>query len=252
MLKLNGGKIRVSEFPNKEIRVKDFDEKILKDENILELKFSSDQDLITLMFVKKCLDEHSVSSILFIWYMPYSRMDRKIEGDLFSLKYICDFLEWLNFSKIVVMEPHSANTVGTDLVTGKKVGMLKNAIDIYPVKDWMETIKKEIGFDAKKDCIVFPDKGAASRYADICEKNICIMGKTRNPITTNLEDMYLKEGKVLPNAKCILLDDICAKGSTALWAAEILKEEGASEVFLVVAHCEKTIFYGRVLKPNSP
>lgn len=112
-------------------------------------------------------------------------------------------------------------------------------------------MQKEIGF-TENDHIVFPDKGAAARYANSGYANICIMEKKRNPTTGKIEDMRLKEGKVNPGAKCIIIDDLCSKGGTFAWAGSILKSLGASEVYLIVSHCEETIFEGKLLTEGSP
>ena len=237
MVKLNGKQIVTERFPNNETKVKDFEEYIKKEENILEFKYITDADLVTLMFVKQRIDEVKVPCTLFIWYMPYSRMDRKIEGDLFTLKYTCDFINWLKFTKVVVMEPHSAKTIK----------MLEKVQPIYPVKDWVKAEKL-----SNQVQVVFPDKGAAARYANSSYKNVCIMEKKRNPITGVIENMCIKEGTVIPGSKCIIIDDLCSKGGTFAWAGSILKDEGASEVVLVVSHCEETIFEGTLLKENSP
>ena len=135
------------------------------------------------------------------------------------------------------MEPHSEKTVQ----------LLKRVTPIYPVKDWVKPEK--VSDDVQ---IVFPDKGAAARYKDCNYKNVCIMEKTRNPYNGWITGMELKEGKVIPGAKCVIIDDLCCAGGTFLRAANILKENGASEVVLVVFHCEETIFNGKLLNDDSP
>ncbi len=237
MLKLNGKRILTERFPNNETKVKDFEEYIERKENILEFKYFNDEDLLTLMFVKERIDEAYARCALFVWYMPYSRMDRKIDGDLFTLKYICDFINWLQFTKVVIMEPHSVRTIQ----------MLDRAKAIYPVKDWVKA--EELPENVQ---IVFPDKGAAHRYAHSKYKNVCIMEKKRNPTTGVIENMQIKEGMVIPGAKCIIIDDLCSKGGTFACAGSILKDAGAAEVILAVSHCEETIFKGTLLKENSP
>lgn len=241
MLILNGKKLLTERYPNNETKVKDFEDAIIDGENILEFKYTSDADLVELMFAKGRIDEFGGSCTLFIWYMPYSRMDRKIEGDLFTLQYVTNFINWLSFTEVIVMEPHSDKTMK----------LLERATAVYPVKDWLAKVQEDIGF-GEGDFIVFPDKGAAARYADSDYANICIFEKKRNPITGNIEDMRIKEGTVNPGAKCIIIDDLCSKGGTFAWAGSILKSLGASEVYLVVSHCEETIFEGKLLAEDSP
>lgn len=207
----------------------------------LEFKYRSDHDLVALMKASQNIGKCRLPCTLFVWYMPYSRMDRKIEGDLFTLQYVCDYINRMKFTKVVVMEPHSIQTMK----------LLKRATAVYPVKDWLPEVQKEIGF-GENDHIVFPDKGAAARYADSGYANVCVMEKKRNPFTGQIENMYLKEGKVNPGSKCIIIDDLCSKGGTFAWASSILRSLGASEVYLIVSHCEDTLFDGKLLDEDSP
>lgn len=243
MLRLNGTEIITERFPNNETKVKDFENAIRYDgPNILEFKYFTDEDLIALMFVKLRINEFQVPCTLFIWYMPYSRMDRKIEGNLFTLQDICYFINWLDFEKVVVMEPHSSRTMI----------MLERANPVFPIKDWLTTVLKEVGFSDEKDHIVFPDKKIAARYADSGCSNICIFEKNRNPETGTIKNMYLKEGTINPGSKCIIIGDLCSKGETFACAGNILKSLGASDIYVIVSHCEKTIFDGELLSNGSP
>jgi Phosphoribosylpyrophosphate synthetase len=240
MITLNRQQVATEQFPNNETKIKDF-ENIIQEKNLLEFTYREDGDLIRLMFVKRRIEEKSAECVLVMNYMPYSRMDRKIEGDLFTLQYVCRFINELNFSKVYVIEPHSSKT--TDL--------LERSVAIYPAQSWLPEIMSDLKF-TDNDRIVFPDKGAASRYKDCNYKNICIFEKTRNPLTGNIENMFLKEGSLPQGAKCIIVDDLCSAGGTFVWAGSILKNMGASDVRLVVTHCESTIFSGKLLDENSP
>ena len=241
MLRLNGTELKIEHFPNHETRFKDFVNLIVNGQNLLEFKFEDNGDLIDLKFAKDYLDEYHAWCKLFFWYMPYSRMDRKIEGDLFTLKSIADYINWLGFKKVIVMEPHSSVTLL----------LLKNCEAVYPVEDWLPYVKEKIGF-TENDSVVFPDKGAVARYAKDSDKHVCVIEKKRNPVTCSIEDMYLKDGTVVPGSKCIIVDDLCSRGGTALWAAYILRELGACEVYLAVSHLEEAAFEGDIVKEDSP
>lgn len=240
MILLNKSKLTIEHFPNQETKIKDF-ASLLTGNNLIEFSYQSDEDLIHLLFVKKYIDEHNQSCNLWINYMPYSRMDRKIEGDLFTLKYITEFINSLAFDKVYILEPHSQVTVD----------LLVNSQAIYPVLDWLPQLMEELQF-TENDRIIFPDKGAAARYKDSSYQNICVFEKTRNPFTGRIENMILKEGNLPANAKCIIIDDLCSAGGTFLWAAQILKEMGAAEIHLLVTHCETRALSGKLLEGNSP
>ncbi len=64
--------------------------------------------------------------------------------------------------------------------------------------------------------------------------------------------MELKAGDIPLGAKCIIVDDVCSAEGTFLWAGKILKEMGASAVYLLVTHCEPRIFKGNLLDDDSP
>lgn len=245
MIKINGKTIVSEKFPNKETKVIDFIENINRDECLLELKYESDEDLVALMFAKKRLDEKGFKTKLFIWYMPYSRMDREMPGNLFTLKYTCEFISSLNFLEVIVMEPHSDKTIENF----KNYGT--NIKDIYPVKDWVYKVMKEENFTSR-DHIVYPDKGARARYADVNLPNLLTFDKKRNIETGVIESIALRDGEVNKGSKCIIIDDLCSKGGTFMSVGKSLKEMGVKEISLLVAHCEDTIFKGDLLKENSP
>jgi ribose-phosphate pyrophosphokinase len=243
MILLNSQPIKKLQFPNHETLMRD----LVPDptRNIVELKFRNNQDLVHLMFVKKQLDELGVPATLFAWYMPYSRMDRKIDGDMFTLKYICQFIAGLNFEQIIIVEPHSAETVKLLENLGQNVRW------VCPVLKWLPQVMAKIDFDLAVDAVVLPDKNAAKRYRDIGYRTV-VLSKRRNLKTGRILDLELVEGKVNPGSKCLILDDLCSKGGTFKWAGQILRAAGAAEISLLVTHLESAVFRGQLLQSDSP
>ena len=106
-------------------------------------------------------------------YIPYSRMDRKEENRLFTLKSVAKFINELNFKKVIVWEPHS--NVSTALfdriavvnksaeITWKVLtqlsGVTSTSMKMYD--DPYIAIKEEC--KKKKIFLVFPDDGAAKK-----------------------------------------------------------------------------------------
>jgi len=252
MIKINGNKLLTEKYPNQETKVKDFVGGINVQKPIVEFKYENDGDLVQLMMLKKRLDETGRSAELFIWYMPYSRMDREIPGkdgepgDLFTLKYITEFIGQLGFDKVTVMEPHSKKTVELFKQNGV------NVQDIYPTKDWIKQFVKD-GVIAEHDHVVFPDAGAQARYADLDLPNILTFDKKRNPQTGRIEGIYLKDGqRVYKGSNAIILDDLCSYGGTFMGSGGVLKQEGVKKVDLMVAHLEDSVLNGKMLNDDSP
>ncbi|MDR3125527.1 MAG: ribose-phosphate pyrophosphokinase [Candidatus Nomurabacteria bacterium] len=240
---LNSKPIKKLQFPNRESLIRDTIP--YPENNIVELKFRGNQDLVHLLFVKKQLDELGVPASLFVWYMPYSRMDRKIDGDMFTLKYICEFVADLNFVRIVVVEPHSSVTVQLLENFGQNVSC------VYPTLEWLPTVMAKMSFNPDYDTVVLPDKNAADRYQNLDCKTV-ILAKIRNPKTGRILDMKLVDGQVNFGSKCLILDDICSKGGTFLRAGQILRDAGAASVALLVTHLEAAVFRGKLLNEISP
>lgn len=244
--------VRTEKFSNTETKVFDFYDtlKQKKDKNgfvVVSMRYETDNpeynvndDLMTILFVKRRLDSLRLKSVLLLWCMPYARMDRKIDGYLFTLDSICFFLNSLQFEKVVVIDPHSEETLR----------LLDRVHPVYLVVEELTKIKKQIGFDEEKDCIVFPDRGAYERYLLFLykSKNICVFKKQRNNVSNDIVYHEIETGKINPGASCIVIDDLCSKGDTLLRTVEKLVQLGAGDIYLAVSHCENTALGGELLK----
>jgi len=245
MIKINGEELTFTTFPNGETLVNGIEVQALaysfleesKKVAIVTLKYENDTDLIRLMFVKKHLDYNEIPCDLEIAYMPYSRMDR-VEGDsVFTLKYVADFINSLNFKKVIIIEPHSDVTPA----------LINNSEEFYPTINLFLYVKGQINFNPNTDYVYFPDAGAEKRYSKKIGNYKQLVGfKKRNFVTGQIEKLEVL-GSMTGNPKVIMIDDLCSKGGTFILGANRLKEMGASEIYLVVGHCENTIFEGDLL-----
>lgn len=240
MIKVDGKVVVFEQFPNGETLFKN--EFYLMDRVgscIVEFKYENDSDLIKLMFVKKELDLNGISSSLKILYMPYSRMDRKQSvGTSFTLKYVSEFINSLEFNMVVIVEPHSD-------ISEK---LINNSVSWLVTKELlMEFLSEEI----VPDYICFPDKGARSRYeSEFEEFNLDIINcdKTRDFDTGKILDLKINS-KIKQGSNIVICDDLSSYGGTFLWCAEKLKEKGAGDIYLIVGHAEESILEGKI--PNS-
>lgn len=242
MIKVNGKLIEFKKFPNGETHLDG--EQMLNNQpffgntNDIRFKYESDADLFQLMLVKRFLDETGKQSTLAISYMPYSRMDRRIGTDVFTLKYACDFINSLKFSAVYVHESHS------DVA----IALLDNCIAIEEGPHLFELVAEEVGFDKEKDYIFYPDAGAQKRYSRLELPNELVGLKKRNTENGRIDSLQVI-GEMEPGSKVIILDDLSSFGGTFMKGAEALKEMGAGDIFLAVTHCEDNIFKGKI--PDS-
>lgn len=244
MIKLKNNIVDFIKFPNNEITINldTIDVELItttvEPKLVIDFKFEDNNSLIELMLLKKYLNKivPTANIRLVIWYMPYSRMDRSENGSPFTLEYISDYINQLNFNEVIVIEPHSDVTES----------LLNNSKSIFITPEIFEYAKKQVRFDETGDYVVFPDKGAANRYSDkeYAPKNL-YCSKQRDFETGVILGLDLIGEVIKPN-KAIIVDDLSSYGGTFVRTAQRLREAGFKEVYLVVAHAENSIFKGEL------
>lgn len=228
--KINGGieLVPLSFFPNGELKVPNCDT------HHLFLRWDSDSDLIHLMLLKEQMRDRVHLTIL---YMPYSRMDRGPGGNSrCSLRYIGEFLKALDFASIEVIDPHSDLTLA---YLGEK------AEARYPFFEDFDTLETA-------DVLMFPDAGAQKRYGHSWTGPAVVGNKVRDFETGKITGYTIDNPSAVTDKNVIILDDLCSKGTTFLFAANELRKYSPKSIRLVVTHCESSVFNGELLGPNSP
>ena len=240
MILLNNKQIEIKKFPNGEsfLNIEDL---VLQEINEIKLKFENDEDITHLIFLKGHLDDLTAKAKLTIGYLPYSRMDRTEGMRVFTLKYFTRLINSMNFESVVIYEPHS--DVGTALLDRVSVVNMSAELGV----EVLEKVQK----DKRATYIVYPDAGAAKRYSKQIKYNkILTANKERDFQTGNITSLEINGTIEDPDFDAIIIDDLCSKGGTFMMTAEKLKEMGARSIYLVVTHCEDTIFQGDVLKSD--
>ena len=235
MILLNGKEVLFEKFPNNETRLVHTELDQSDFSNCIHFKYEDDSDLIKLMLLKKYIGD-GAHSWLFIYYMPYSRMDRSENNSPFTLKYVANFINSLSFDGVFVIEPHSNVTPA----------LLNNVCSWYINEELVKEAIKLANLDMSIDYIMYPDAGAASRYKNLKYPNVIIGNKTRDFVTGEIKGLQLigdiKEG----SKKVLILDDLSSYGGTFVHSSKALKEQGFEEVYLLVAHAENSIFKGEL------
>ncbi|MDE5583929.1 MAG: ribose-phosphate pyrophosphokinase [Ruminococcus sp.] len=201
--------------------------------------YRGEEELFILACISENLRENYSNRIsLYMPYLPNARMDRVHDrGEVFTLKYFCKIINFLEFSSVSVLDVHSS--VG--------VALIDRARNISPEK----YIKKALMLsetDSKKDYIFFADEGSFKRYSPLF-KDFGHMG-------FGIKKRDWKSGKITgldihgdsPTGKNIfIVDDICSYGGTVWHSALKLKELGCKDISVYFTHCEKSIFSGKLL-----
>ena len=237
MVNINDYPIGNECYPNNEriYKIKNYD----TDYFVIDFKYETDLDISILIMCKKYLDDvfNNPKVILVMKYVPYSRMDRNIEGYMFSLKYFCQLINDLKFHKVLVLDTHSNVTT-----------TLLDRCEEIDIQQYIDEI-----FDKEKiDYVFYPDDGAMERYSEILKLPNDITyfygNKKRNLQTGEIINYEIVDCPNIQNKNILIIDDLCAYGGTFLLSAEKLKEKGADNIYLYVSHCENSVYKGKLIK----
>ena len=105
MVLVNGIPFGEKSFPNGETIYNDI--AVFEQNVVVKMIYENDSDIAKLMMVSKFLDNQMViDKFLYMDYVPYSRMDRKIDGFAFSLKFFCQIINDMKFDRVYITDPH--------------------------------------------------------------------------------------------------------------------------------------------------
>lgn len=240
MIYINNTPFGNKSFPNGETI---FDMVHCHGKNTVTMIYESDADIFKLIVAKKCLDEQAKKNrvdygwneaviTLTIKYMPYSRMDRQMPSMVFSLKYVADIINSLNFDSVTILTPHSNVTPA----------LINNVEVIYDVG--IQGAYRQ----SAPDYVFYPDNGACKSFGEhLSFTNYFYGNKKRELSTGKIEKYELVNAPDINGKSILIIDDLCVKGGTFILAAKALKAAGAAKVDLFVTHLEKAVYDGELL-----
>lgn len=238
MIKIGNERIQIEYFPDGTPRINLDVNKIKEWEYdrafyiTIDWFYENDNELFYLMLIKKHLEKHfvNVNYILYMPYIPNARMDRtKNNDEVFTLKYFCDFINWLNFNAVYVLDAHS----------DVSIALLNNCVNESP-KEYIEEAIKTISKDV---VLYFPDAGAAKRYSSLFpDIEYCYGEKKRDWKTGNILGLDIRSNGIdLTNKTILMIDDIISYGGSLYYSAKTLKELGVDKIYAYATHTENSI-----------
>ena len=185
----------------------------------------------TLMEVLICLDACRRSSAAevtcIIPYFGYARQDRKaMPRQPITAKLVASMLEEAGANRVVTFDLHAAQIQG----------FFRCPVDELTTVPMMGQYFRRKKFDPEKIVVVSPDHGGVKRARNLAEMLGCpiaIIDK-RRPSANVAEACHIigdVEGK-----DAIIVDDICDTGGSLIAASNILKENGAEDIYVCIAH----------------
>lgn len=105
MIKLNGEPLAQEKFPDGTPRLSGISPLTYT----ISWYFDAMDELFTVACIARHLHEKGLSTVLHLPYVPNARMDRvKETGEVFTLKYFCEFINGLHFDSVKIFDPHSS------------------------------------------------------------------------------------------------------------------------------------------------
>lgn len=236
MLELNGFTVDYTHFPDGTLKLEQ-DTHLPKYLNEIAWYFENNEELLALYFLVKHLQDSGQENLsLLMPYLPNARQDRREQdSDVLTLKHFAGIINSLHFRQVRVLDPHSS-----------QAWMINNLHPI-PYADKIFELLEQLGFDAAKDSVFYPDEGAMKRYSDQLLFPYLFGIKNRNWVTGQITS-YELQGRIKEGARVLIVDDICSYGTTFLHAARTLKKAGAGDIYLYVNHLENNVLDGELIK----
>ena len=157
----------------------------------------------------------------------YSRQDRKAEGrEPISAKLLADLLTTAGASRMMSIDLHS----------GQIQGFFDKPVDhLTAMPVLLDYLRAECGEDV---VVVSPDAGrvkVAERFSTHLASDLAFVHKRRVKGTSSTVEARGVIGDV-KGRRCVIVDDRIDTGGTIVAAADILMEQGATEVWAMATH----------------
>lgn len=220
MIKLNGEKINVTNFPDRTSQVWKLNNKMNDAVYHVEWLFENESEFMQLAQLRQLLSCGSYKYVsLSIPFLPYGRQDKDVSNDkTFALHTFAGLINYLRFDQIITYDAHNPELTSN---------LFNNLVNIVPLAIQHINVDNPV--------YILPDKGA-SRYLNFIPNTfeVIVCDKNRNQDTGHI-DSYRVNGNVC-DRNVIVIDDICDGGKTFEILGQNLKEQKVKSAHLLVTH----------------
>jgi ribose-phosphate pyrophosphokinase len=187
-----------------------------------------DRNLMELLLMIQAAKLASAKRITAVipWF-PYSRQDRKAKPrEPISGRLVADMLQLAGADRVLTMDLHA----------GQIQGFFTIPVDHMTALPLFAQHFRDLGLTGERIVSVAPDAGRAKyalRFAEMVGADFAIMHKTR-PGHDQVEMVEVTgrvQGKV-----AVVGDDVTTTGGTQIAGTKVLREHGATEVWMFVTH----------------
>ena len=161
------------------------------------------------------------------WF-PYSRQDRKAKPrEPISGRLVADMLQLAGVDRVLTMDLHA----------GQIQGFFTIPVDHMTAMPIFAQHFRDLGLTGEGVVSVAPDAGRAKyalKFAETISADFAIMHKTR---PAHDEVAMVEVTGDVRDKIAVVGDDVTTTGGTQIAGAKVLREHGASEIWMFVTHC---------------
>jgi ribose-phosphate pyrophosphokinase len=181
--------------------------------------FDSEREIIDLLSLRRLLVSQTWT--LHIPFLPYARQDKNIDNtSTFNLVVIADLINSLGCQKVTAVDVHNP------MWTAELIRNFEN-VEVGAIHEHVAR-RRDTHF------IVWPDEGAADRYAKSAPNAAFVVcAKVRDQSTgaiTGHKILHTTQHNSLPPHNFLIVDDICDGGATFVSVAKLIRQEYGLEV----------------------
>lgn len=225
-------KLEIHKFPDKEVRVRLLENVVEKSPVIVQSTgVHPNHYYMQLFFILDALKRSGAEAItLVIPYLGYQRQDHIFrDGEAVSLEVIVNLIKAMKVDRVISFDFHSPRIV--EFFLDKKIKM--DHLSALPV--FAKEIEK---MDLENVVLVSPDMGGIRRIKILAEllgnkASFVSIEKNRDLATGEIESNKIN-GEVKKIA--VIVDDVISTGNTLIAAAQLLRKNGAEEIYVMATH----------------
>ncbi len=224
--------LEITVFSDGEKRVRVVDSVVGQDSVVIQSTAAPvDSNYMELFFIIDALKRSGSKSVTaVIPYLGYQRQDHIFRtGEAVSLDVVVKALETAGATKVITFDLH---TIKIPELFRIPVAHL-SALPLFAKQ--VESLKSKV--ESQDIVLVSPDMGGIRRIKLISEMlgnmPYATIVKNRDLVSGHVEAASV-DGKVLKRA--VIVDDMISSGKTVVAAAQLLRENGAEDVFVMAAH----------------
>lgn len=215
MIKINGHEITPTIFPDGTSQVWKLPDEVFKAKKFdIYWQFENEREIIDVCSLANLVSRQPFDTFLYVPYLPYARQDKSVSNkSTFNLRVFGQIINSSPIGRVITFDAHNP------MAAEEEINMFQNC----NANKVISSLICQNGYDT----LVFPDKGAASRYQiEELAPTFCkpiIFQKERDQLTGEITKFEPDTNQLSHEERLLIVDDLCDGGMTFIKVAQKLR-----------------------------